>query len=200
MREKKPLQFAQDIQNEIERIRMDFGAFAGGVRCLFLIHRNKEGGETNNTKVKKYVTKNPKEFFEKVGIMLEMKRDSGLPYRIYSCVNARNMEKAIRQFKYEQLEADYYDEEQRHNFYFDIQNRWIGCLMQPKQKGESLFMFDVDNVDNSEALKALSGVDIVKAYRTKNGWHIVTTPFNHTLITLPKDTELKTDSLLLLAY
>lgn len=200
MREKKPLQFAQDIQNELDRIKLEFGVFAEGVRFLCLIHRNKEGGETNNTKVKKYITHTPREFWEKVGILLEMKRDSGLPYRIYSCVNARNLEKAIRQFKYEQLEADYYDTEQKHNFYYDIQNRWIGCLMQPKQKLDSLFMFDVDSVDNSEALKALAGADIVKSYRTKNGWHVVTLPFNHTLVKFPEHTELKTDGLLLLSW
>jgi len=180
-REKKPLQFKQDVIDEVERIKLEFNAFSDGIRCLFLIHRNKEGGDTNNTKVKKVVTTNSKEFWEQVCKLVQLKNESGLPYRIYSAVNERNIDKAIRKFKYEQLDADYYDGYQRIQFYLDVQNRWIGCLMQPQQKLTSYFMFDVDSADNGATLKALSGneVEIIKSYKTKNGWHIITQPFKH---------------------
>lgn len=200
MRNKKEIAYAQDIKDEVERIKLEFSDFMEGVRVLFLIHRNKEGGDTNNTKVRKIITQNSKEFIEELSALVKMKNESEEAYRIYSSVNDRNVEKAIRKFKYEQLDADYYDGEQKHQFYFDIRNRWIGCLMQPQQKKSSLFLFDVDTEDNGEALKALHDVEIVKSYKTKNGWHIVTQPFNHTKKTLPENVELKIDGLLLLSY
>jgi hypothetical protein len=58
----------------------------------------------------------------------------------------------------------------------------------------------VDTPDNGDTLKALAGVEILKSYRTKAGWHIITKPFNHTKIELPENVELKTDGLLLLSF
>lgn len=200
MREKKAIQYKQDVVNEVARIKLEFEDFADGIRCIFLIHRKAEGGLSNGTKAQKRVSRNSKEFFEIIAELVDIKINSDIPYRIYSCVNDRNIEKAIRQFKMEQLEADYYHAEQKHEFYFDIRNRWIGCLMQPPQKNSSLFMFDVDVEDNGDALKVLKDAEILKAYRTKKGWHIITKPFNHTKIKLPPATELKTDGLLLLSF
>lgn len=200
MREKNKQQYKQDVLDEVERLKTNFNYFSDGVRVLFLIHRNKEGGDTNNTKVEKVITSNLPEFWDAVAQLIDKKNNSGLPYRVYSSVNHRNLEKAIRQFKFEQLEADYYDPYDRARFYLDVRNRFIGCLMQPPQKASSYFLFDVDSEDNGATLKALSGAHIVLSYRTKHGWHIVTEPFNHTKITLPPETELKIDGLLLLSF
>lgn len=193
-----------DVKIKAEQIYNSFIDFVDGIRVLFLIHRNKEGGETNNTKTRKVITTNREEFFNELLKLVDEKERSEIPYRIYSSVNSRNINKAIRQFKYEQLDADYYGTEQLHNFYLDLKNRWIGCLMQPKQKAESFFLFDVDDVDGKdmcgETLKVLHGQHIIKQYKTKNGWHIITKPFNHTEIKLPEGVELKTDALLLLDY
>lgn len=203
MREKKPHQYKEDVINEVERLKLTFEPFADGVRVLFLIHRNKEGGDTNNTKVEKIVTTDRREYWEAVAKLIEQKNAAPVPYRVYASVNCRHIDKAIRQFKFEQLEADYYDRDQRHGFYYDIRNRWIGCLMQPPQKASSYFLFDVDAPDNGPTLKALAGsskAEIVASYRTKNGWHIVTEPFNHTTIQLPPETSLNTDGLVLLSF
>lgn len=190
----------------------EFRFFSDGVRVLFLIHRNKEGGETNNTKVRKIITKNSEEFYlELIKLVDEKERAAMLrepiPYRIYSSVNARDIEKAIRQFKFEQLEADYYDDESRHSFYYDTKNRFVGALMTPssRMKDQSYFIFDVDNEEgrdvNGEALSALAAceAEIVTQYATKNGWHIVTLPFNPNLFNVP-GVDIKKDGLLLLAY
>lgn len=193
-----------DVKIRSEQIYSRFMEFTDGIRVLFLIHRNKEGGETNNTKTRKVITTNRDEFSKELLKLVDEKERSEIPYRIYSSVNPRNIDKAIRQFKYEQLDADYYGTEQLHNFYLDIKNRWIGCLMQPKQKAGSLFLFDVDDIDGKdmcgETLKVLHDQTIIKQYKTKNGWHIITMPFNHTSIKLPDGVELKTDALLLLDY
>lgn len=195
------------IDLEARQIFDEFKEYTDGYRVLFLIHRNKEGGETNNTKVKKIVTKNSKEFADSLYDLLVEKDSSDVPLRIYSSVNSRNFEKAIRQFKQEQLDADYYDTASRHGFYLDTKNRFIGALMAPLAREESLFLLDVDREEgkdtHGEVLKAMfdAGVDdkIVKVYPTKNGWHIVTQPFNPNLLSHPA-LEIKKDGLLLLKY
>lgn len=198
-----------DIVLKARHIFDDFKDFTDGVRCLFLIHRNKEGGDTNNTKVRKVITKNSQEFYvELLKLVDEKERNLTIPYRIYSSVNARDVEKAIRQFKLEQLEADYYDTESRHSFYYDSKNRFIGALMTPSSrvKANCLFIIDVDNKEtiNDTMGDALTecgknNVEIVTQYRTKNGWHIVCKPFNPANFDQTKG-EIKKDGLLLLAY
>lgn len=76
--------------------------------------------------------------------------------------------------------------------------------MQPAQRDSSYFLFDCDDEEgrdvHGEALCEIPNEHIVKSYKTKNGWHIVTTAFNHTTVKLPKGVELKKDGLLLLAW
>ncbi len=201
-----------DIVLKANHIFDEFKNFTEGVRVLFLIHRNKEGGDTNNTKVRKVITRDSEEFrLELIKLVDEKERammlKEPLPYRIYSCVNARDIEKAIRQFKFEQLEADYYDDDSRHSFYYDTKNRFVGALMTPssRDKESNLFIFDVDDVEGrdmmGEVLADLAriGVEIVMQYKTKNGWHVLTKPFNPGLFTV-KDVGINKDGLLLLSF
>jgi hypothetical protein len=193
---------------EAERLSQEFIDFRHGVRTLFLIQRHKEGGETNNSKLIKKITRNTVEWQEALEELLVEKYSSPLKLRIYACVNDRNFNKAIHKFKVEQLEADLYDQEQKENFYLDIRNRFIGCLMQPPQRASSLFLFDCDDVENPtdehfndiENFYAGIGDNHIKTYRTKNGNHVITKPFNYTKLKLPAKTELKKDGLLLLSY
>lgn len=221
---KKLISVKEDTIRKANAVFSQFEEFTDGVRCLFLIHRNKEGGDTNNTKVQKRVTRSSEEFKEVLTELLHEVSISPLPLRIYSSVNPRNFNKAIHKFKVEQLDADLYHQHQKENFYLDVNNRFIGCLMQPGQASGSLFLFDVDNEEGrdvmGETLNALHLVEkevwdhknlsdearmsepeiIVKTYPTKNGWHIVTRPFNWNLMVIPKGVELKKDALLLLSY
>lgn len=107
MRNKKEISYKEDILRMAEDIVYDFAYFTTGYRVLFLIHRNKEGGDTNNTKVRKVIVYNSLEYIDALyGILME-KSKSDLPLRIYASVNERDFEKAIRQFKQEQLDSDY---------------------------------------------------------------------------------------------
>lgn len=125
-REKIEVNVKQDIALKGKHIFDDFYNFTDGVRTMFLIHRPKEGGKNNGKAfVKKVVTANSEEFYVQLLKLLDEKERADMPYRIYSSLNARDIEKAIRQFKFEQLEADYYDDESRHNFYYDVRNRFI---------------------------------------------------------------------------
>lgn len=199
---KSNISIKEEIIKNAKNIFDDFKQFTTGYRVLFLIHRNKEGGGGNNTKVRKIITRNEKEYLESLTELLNECYYSELPLRIYASLNERNFEKAIRQFKYEQLDADYYDQIQKENFYLDIKNRFIGCLIQPAQRKTSYFMFDVDGDWNTmdETLNELPNDLIIKQYKTKNGWHIITQPFNHTKCEFKKHTEFHKDGLLLLHY
>lgn len=194
----------QDTYNRAKGIAEDFIQFIDGWRVLFLMQRHRDGGETNNTKLRKIITKNPKEFIDALYELSLEKENSDLPLRIYSAVNERDFDKAIRNFKFEQLEADYYDQEQNQNFYLDIKNRFIGCLMQPRAAKTSLFLFDLDSTQEldqaHEAIfKAGLNDNIIKQYGTKNGWHIITKPFNPALVG-DIGSKIKKDALLLLDY
>lgn len=192
-----------DVLLKAEQIFDTFKKYSDGVRVMFLIHRNKEGGETNNTKVRKIITKNKEEFRLELIKLVDEKERSKVPYRIYSAVNERNIKKAIRKFKFEQLEADYYDEEQSQQFYYDIKNRFIGCLMQPGSAGDSKFLFDCDSTDAwNGCIQQLGvlGIEIFDQYPTKNGWHVITPPFNPNLFNPIPDVGINKDGLVLLAY
>jgi hypothetical protein len=76
--------------------------------------------------------------------------------------------------------------------------------MQQRCANERLFLIDADDIIGrdvcGEVLKHCEelGVEILKSYRTKNGWHIITKPFNPSL--WKHESEIKKDALILLAF
>lgn len=192
------------MNKEAEKIMNRFNGFTDDVRFLMLCHRSKEGGKNRDRKQIKYITKNKDEFYNVLVEFLEIIKKSDKPYRIYSSVNKRDINKAIRCFKTNQLEADYQNTENRDNFYYDIKNRWISSLMRPSSRAETNFIIDLDHKE-PEALKAILErlCKITRSffkYKTKNGWHIVSVPFNPALIDGVYEAEVKKDGLLLLKY
>jgi len=182
--------------------------FSDGIRMIMLCQRNKEGRDTNKTDRASYrkISTNKDEFFKILEEFQIIKNESDVPMRIYSCVNKRDIRKAIMDFKREQLEADYYDEQSRNNFYFDVKNRWISSLMKQNARAETLFLIDIDNIvgntrDISYVEKHLKdlNVEIITKYETKNGVHIITKPFNPNLFD-SRFGEIKKDALLLLDF
>jgi len=186
--------------------------FKQGVRILMRTLRSKDGGKKNNPDrvAEKLVSRSPEEFDKIFEHLLKNRKDQE---RIYSTVDARNLDKAIRKFKYDQLDADYFDKESRNSFYIDIYNRWISALQSPQSRDGTLFLIDIDNGENDEKkirtdlealFQGLSGMmgglqfvpKIVDDYRTKNGCHIITTPFNPSLF----PHEVKKNSMILWAY
>jgi len=178
-----------------------FKGFTDGVRFMMLTQRSKDGGPSTrpDRKAKKIITTNPEEFAEALDTLLALQTEG---YRIYSSINSRNMELAIRKFKEAQLEADYYDIANRHFFYFDIKNRWLSSLMKRSSKIGSNFLIDIDSDDGDdyESIKAevVKHTEILLDYPTKNGRHLVTKPFNPNLISVPE--KVNPDGLLLLTY
>lgn len=179
--------------------------FKQGIRLLMLTYRGKEGGlKTRPDRVAiKKLSRNEQEFDKIFSELQEEMKKSDKPLRIYSSVNSRDIKKAIREFKERQLEADYFDEESKNQFYFDIKNRWISSLMKPSCRNETFFLFDADDLTRwtiGEAIDKLEeSTDVIWHYKTKNGYHIITKPFN------PNDLkenfgEIKKDGLMLLDF
>jgi hypothetical protein len=203
-REKKPLAYTVEAQLEAKAIVDDFSDFVEGVRVLILLHRSKDGATHASRHLRMVFTNGKKEFEEALGMLLEQ-RSRGLldGLRIYSTANARDMKKAVRQFKHDQLDIEDGDEESWKYFYLGIKSRFSSALMRQHCRAESYFVFDIDNpmtLDEALGIFERSGFSemIVKQYATKNGWHIVTKPFNHTK--LEKDLPFNKDGLLLLKY
>lgn len=202
---KSPIAIEEEIEKTAKDIFDDFKQFTDGFRVLFLIQRHKEGGETNNSHLRKIVTRNSKEYLNALKELIRDKITSELPFRVYASLNERDFNKAIHKFKYEQLDADLFHDEQKQNFYLDVKNRFIGCLMQPSQRASSFFLFDIDKDDDIKdttagTLNVIPSEHIVKLYPTKNGWHLITKPFDYTKVVLPKNCEFKKDALILLSF
>lgn len=187
--------------NKLEQILIDFNGFTDGHRMILVAHRGKDGGTNKEKSHKRFLTHGEEDFIKKLTEALEYQRQSKDPVRIYSCVNSRDINKAIRLFKQRQLDADYFDEVSKTAFYEDLQNRWISCVMNPSCRAETSFLIDIDaddiyNVD--QVVEKLAKITRnFKTYKTKNGWHIITTPFNPALL---PGVEIKKDGLLLLSF
>jgi hypothetical protein len=174
--------------------------FKTGFRGIILLYRTKDGAEGNphRTCIKR-ISANEEEFDLHVKNLNEMRLERYPEHRIYASVNARDIQKAIREFKRRQLDVDYDQHEINNRFYIDIENRFFSCFMNPSCKSESNFLFDCDTmqeyIDCSFALKN-NNIEYFD-YSTKNGWHIITKAFNYNKFQLP--VEPKKDDLIAIA-
>lgn len=183
-------------------------SFKSGVRVLLLMLRAKDGGsaKTDRKAVKKVVTTSPEEFEAELAALRSRWQPNE---RIYSTINARNIEKAIRIFRYRQLDVDYFATPDRQSFYLDLENRWISCLKDGKASNGSLFLFDIDG-DNPQASNihqelvtrkaGFSTFVLVDDYCTRNGRHVITEPFNPSTISTSARDCLQKNSLMLWSY
>jgi len=153
-----------------------------GCRVMLLKCRHKEGGtnEKHDRSATKRVTTSPEEFDKCYNELVDIAEHADMMMRIYLSVNSRNIDKAIHRFRTLQLDADLYDINSRYDFYIDIRNRFISSLMQPSSRVDTKFLIDIDDKDVAYRLDKLKelGVDICNVFETKNGYHIITKPFN----------------------
>lgn len=193
--------------NDAMGVASRFQRFTTGVRVLFLLQRHRDGGHTNNSKLRMYITRNSDEWVEAFAKLLQEKDQyPDIPLRVYQTLNPRNVKKAIRTFKENQLANDYADNESMENFYIDIKNRWVSALMKPCNKDAADFLIDVDTEDQATidqveaAIAELRLGGPITLYKTKKGWHYITPPFNPKLFPKIENVELKKDPMMLLAY
>lgn len=195
------------MRSEALQIAERFNYLTEGYRVLMLTQRKKEGGTKGNPDrhASKKVSRDFDSFVDVLTVMLERRTPD---MRIYCSVNRRDVDKGIRNFKQLQLDNDYNPDYP--NFYLDVHNRWISAIAKSSARAEGYFLFDLDDNDRHgvicadvhKKLKSLNDVQIIDKYRTKNGWHIITTPFQYPLVfpELHKWDHIKTDGMALLKY
>lgn len=175
----------------IDSNEMDF--MKQGCRILMMMTRKKDSEEKKEPIIG--ISNSIETFNKQLLYLRAMKYPNA---RIYSSVNERHILKAIRLFKQRQLDVDYESLNAKHDFYLNIQKRFISCLQNPQSKKESNFLIDIDHKDETylaltvDVLKAKTKVLLLKP--TPNGWHVVVEPFdcsdfalNHQHITVKKD-------------
>lgn len=199
--------FIEKVEREALEITESLGFLSEGPRCLLLIFRKKDGGHTAETKrVFQF-----RVFYDKKGMELTLRQlllshytfDQGT--RIYLSVNRRDLRKSVRHMEHALLDAHDFDEENRMDMYRQLLKNPRTHLMQPQCKAETLFLFDIDRKEGrdimGEAMQKLSeiGIEILYYRPTKNGWHVITQPFNPNLWD-SEIGEIKKDGLLCLKY
>ena len=198
----------EDIQREAVAIFNDFEQFTTGTRYISLLHRSKDGGHNKEYHRRGgfFITHSPEEYLDALVRLLTLQTVASKPYRLYASVNPRSIEKGEKQFKMDMLEADFASKENKDFFYSRLQSRWASSLMKPGSRTQSLFMFDLDNPEGLAdpvaplliwLSKRADKVQIIKQYKTPNGYHVITTPFNPEGLDVP-NCEVKKDGLLLL--
>lgn len=169
----------------IKEIKELFSPLSDGIRVVLLIHRSKEGGFNNTHKrhLKKIITTNSEEFFNTISELKEIMDNDSRTLRIYATVNSCDLNKAIRLFKHRQLDRDYETIELRNKFYLDVKNQFISCLMDDSCRETKNFLFDLDECDRRSYVQIYERLkkhtDIIITYPTKNGYHIITKPFEY---------------------
>ena len=173
-----------------------------GVRILMLIHRQKDGGKgsTDRNSVRR-ISRDPKEFDKLFLELQEGKNKSDLPLRIYSSVNERNLQKAVKMYKIQQVEIEFQSLEMQANFYIQNKNQFYSCLAKPECAMNKKFLIDFDdqvpiNISNMEYTLS-KHTEILNIRRTPNGVHFITNPFNPSLV---PEAEIKNDAMLLLDW
>lgn len=204
-REMKLNNYIEALEQKSKSIFNNFVDFSDGCRMLILLERKKDGGHNKEERrtLQTRFSFSSEEYAKAIKELLLM-RVLYPESRLYSSVNARNVKKVIRQIETELLDCHYADEERRMFTYNKLIKSARHFVMQQNCSETSLFIIDVDNEEGKdvqgEALQECErlGVEILKIYPTKNGFHIVTKPFNPTL--WKHKAEIKKDALILLDY
>ena len=155
-------------------------AFKSGTRVLLLRGRNKDRVVRQRAIAR---VSHSEEMFDRT--IEDFVRIAKAGERIYASAGRRSMPAAIREFKRRQLDADYDNDPEK--FYRSINDRWVASLMQPSSQSEKLWLFDCDDADTyadlARELDAHYSKDLVRYdYKTKSGRHVITKPFNRTLL------------------
>ncbi|MDE3023036.1 MAG: hypothetical protein KGI54_14505, partial [Pseudomonadota bacterium] len=149
--------------------------FKTGTRVLHLRGRHKDGVEMQRSVTR--ASHSVEEFDEYFTELLCLRQENE---RIYASASARDVKKAIRDFKERQLENDY-DLDPAH-FYQNLNTRWVSALMQPTCQSEKFWLFDCDTQEDKQIVEDVfdcfyHGEDPYW-YITKNGWHALARPFD----------------------
>ena len=184
MREKKFTQTLTEIETKLDYFVGDFAEYLEGTRVFLLLQRGKEGGHQNSEhkrRALRLVTHTPDSAKRALRMMLTLQATTHPDHRVYMSVNPRSIKNAEHVFKRDMLEVDFESGENKQYFFERLEDRWISAMMKAKPpKWTMRFIIDVDQKDDAEALSVCHerGIHIFTKYPTKQGWHLITEPFN----------------------
>lgn len=173
-----------------------------GYRILMLIHRQKDGGENNGDhKSIRRISTGSEDYNRCFDELHEILISSPLPYRIYSSVNARNFEKACRNFRMKQIDLENHSEKEQLKFYLGADKVFKSCMAQPACKETNNFLVDLD-IDSRFTLNEVidylaTHTKVLDVRQTKSGHHLITKPFNPSLV---PELEIKKDAMILVDW
>lgn len=186
----------------IDEIMEKFKDFTSGVRVMMLIDR---GVQNNNKGSKRWVNKlisfNSGTFEKNLSKLIELQYYLKNPdIRLYTCVNDRKLDSAIKYFQHKQIDIN--DEAEKISFYTHINDNFCSALMQTENKRSRLFLIDIDQKNTNEVDSMLNHDNIlpILKYETKKGWHYITNSFDPKILCLCSFAEVKKDGLILINW
>jgi len=191
MREQNLTSKLEELEKEVYELAEKFDFFATGYRVILMIHRSKDGGSNKESRrvSDKFVYKDKEHFIKYLYKALWLKLSNSDDLRIYLSVNRRDLSKSIQHLEKCLLDIHYSNsQENKENLYHKVFTDSRTFLMQPSHKVDKYFLLDVDNEESKDVLgdvlKKISENGIEEVFRTstRNGWHIITTPFNPELL------------------
>lgn len=202
MRDNKqePVQFIKDY--------CDFGE--NRVYILMAIARKKYNPQmTHNTElVFRKVLRKEDGIEHKYREMKNMMEGEDKNFYLYLSVNARNVLKGFFNFKHRM--EDFVKQRMLGNYdvldkFKKVDACWLSELARPRNRDEKYFQFDLDDKERlDELLDHLESVtEIIAMRETRNGYHIITEPYNypkHSEEYLDEDCEIKKDGNLFLEF
>lgn len=186
--------------NKILEIGHRFKNFMDGIRVLMLIDRGIQNSNKSSRRwINKIISTNSEEWLDGAVKLLSLQHHIGSPdIRLYSCVNDRKIDKAIKSFQHLQLDLC---KDMELKFYSRINDSFSSCLMAPENKKSKYFMLDIDTKDTKEVDDFVYQhlIEVIHTYPSKSGWHYIVKPFNIKLAEGKKFTVIK-DGLLLINW
>lgn len=175
--------------------------FKTGFRILMIKGRHKDGVEKLRAVTR---ISESRDKYNKILVDLLSQLVPG--ERIYASANERDLKKAARMFRQNQLEASY--DKDPEIFYRNLQARWVSCLMKSPLREGKLYMFDIDEPNEQERREVLINICLSMpkvnghkyTYPTKNGGHLLLPAFNRKLIEPEHKHMFHPDPLILVAY
>jgi len=184
------------------------------VHVLIALARSKNNpGLTANSQVMlRKICRNMNDYITKLEELKLQCENRDLNFYLYVSVNPRDVTKAYKHFKKEMIGREnaalFNDNDEFYHYAKRIDQKWYTSLMKPQSKGTKRFLIDIDEVneyvvdfvrDQLKYMRHPNGyvpkIHYVKT--TRNGYHMVTDPFNPQLLNVQKfDISIKKDGLL----
>lgn len=180
---------------------------------LLLISRKKENEQQTESekigKVRRSLIMNPDEIAEALReFELVAKLFPETQYRIYVSVNSRSVLKGMCEFQKKLTDMQYSlinGNREVLTTAYRLGSEWKSILAKKECRAEKKFLFDIDflnsTVEGQTATENFKNdidnvAEIVYFGESKNGYALVTNPFDIRKLTLPNDVGLKTDAYL----